>query len=795
MKEINLFMLACAMSLGFTPGALANTKAQSVIVPEEGWVTVYTQDFSGMPAGTSDTPDEEQLADLAYDLSSQYLGDEGWTGYGIYQAGEACALNCPNFGGFINTPETDLPGLIRVSFKLKSLDPIGTGKVMACRGGINNPRQVDTEASLRQFDTDGWQDYEFYFYNSTKDKVFVQINTVYYANDKKGIVIDDLKVEYNPTYLPLIQAVSTTSFSNDSFSVNWIPQQTSADADYLVSLYCEEKKGNDGVKADEDFSTWTVDSEGRISKASEGWNIVKMYPNHSGVVEFMGKKGLGFGHHEEIIELPSNGGRFTELSFDVINLKGENPEAWGAQIQVQGWNGNNWVPILSPSAYGMDENATERYDLGAWEDAGPDMYDPTIPAFRGLYSKIRFRCESANYGAILMVTNLHYETTVPTETVCLKKDVVSKETSISFAGLDMSKVHWVGIKTRDNGNHSGEAFYEPYGIAIPVIKEPTNVTESGYTANWEEVANAGSYIISYLNCKEVTETIEDYAIVLCDLADLKVGNSNYYDPTSIGNSYDLTDLSEYIDKGWTGAGNVVVDGALGCRGSYMPGMYGILSPELHLSNDGGKCTFNATVWGSAYSSLSIGTSAGVTESEIFENDGEKQITMTIEGCRNHDSIAIFSTDGQPFFIKNFSITQNLVEGDKIIVSSFSEEVPAGISSLEVEASVADGFIRAYDVAAYREDFTRESFSGYSELKVVPAPSQIREVNLSDNSICVSGSEITIRVKEIQTVMVAGIDGQTVYSNRIYPGTTAIRVPNPGVYIVGLGNERYKVFCK
>ncbi len=746
-----------------------------------------------MKAGTADLPDEEQLADAASALPSEMLGgEEGWTGFGVYQAGEACALNCPNFGGFINTPQTQMPGLIHVTFRMKSLDPIATGKVMACQGGILNPRQVDAEASLRQFLNDGWQEYEMYFHNQTSEPVFVQINTLYMADGKKGIVIDDLKVEYNPTYVPPIKTASTTAYNNDGFGVQWTPVRDSGNQDYLVSLYRFEKKGDKGVSIDEDFSSWTLNQDNQLENTGE-WNVVKMYANHPALIEHEGIKGITMGHHEEIVELPSNGGKFTELSFDITNLRGDEPNAWGAQVQVQGWDGNNWRAILSASAYGMDNLEVEHYDLGKWEDRGPDMYDPTIPAFRGLYSKIRFMCESANYGAMLHISNVHFETLAPTEKVAITSDQLLSESHIDYDGLDMSESYAVGIKMRENGNVSAEAFYEPYGVALPELNEPTNINVDGFTANWQPVDNASLYIVSSSYCKVLDEADEAYMLTECDLSDLNVGTDDYYEPKELGNSYELTDLSQEIGEGWEGFGIVAVDGAIGCKGTFMPGMYGIQSPELHLGNDNGHFTFKATVWGFEYSSLSIGTAAGVTESEMFQNDGDHEIIMEVEGGQNHDSIAIFSTDGQPFFIKDFSITQNLPEGAKIIISSTSTQVAGKKDYVNFYTPEVDGLVRAFDVAAYRKDYTREAFSGYSPLKFVTDRPESINSNISDPGfVTIDGLTVNIYLTASQKMTIYSIDGKIIYEATGVEGVNSISLPSKGIYIAKVGNISHKI---
>lgn len=789
--------VASAMSMvQFTPRQAEQSQETTTgiqKVPETGWELILEEDFSNMTLGTPDEHDDEQLANADYFIPDEYLTVDGeWTGFGLYQSGGACAIDFPSYGGFINTPAYPMQGLVKVSMRVKSLDEIGTAKVMICSGNIANPRIVDKEMSIRQFDIDGWQDYEFYFYNPSTDNVFVQINTLFFRDDKHGIVIDDLKIESNHSYIPAITEASSKDFTNDGFTVSW----TGNDDDYIVSLYEEAEKGMENVVIDTDFSAWNLDNNGMLPEVIEGWNVLKMYSNHSPLVEVAGKNMFAFGHHDEILELPSNGGRFTELSFDIVNMKGDNEKAWGTQIKLLGWNGNNWVNILSYSTNGNSDMERSSLNLGKWEDMGPDMYDPTIPAFRGLYSKIRLHCESANYGALMLIDNVHFETTPETETVCIKENEPIHGTYTTYTGLDMNKNYLVGIRINRDGNVSDEMIYEPYGIGSPIAIESTEATSDSFVANWQPVGKASEYLVTAFDCIVAEENIPEYVYHSASLENVVAGTDDYFNPKTIGNNYEYTDLSEYLGEGWLGFGNTLVDGAIGCKGSFMPGMYGILSPELHLGNNDGVYTITAEVWGCEWSSITIGGEKTIIESDMFFEDGWHTITLNIEGGINHDKIAIFSTDGQPFFIRNIKITQNINKGDYILTTVYSQHVSSDANELSIELpEFENGHMRAYDVIAYRKDYTREAVSSSSNVVVVDTPTGIVDTSIDELNISTIIGGIVIYTPLAQIADIYTVDGRKEVSVRCTDGENFISLPATGCYIIKVGNQAKKVIVQ
>lgn len=764
-------------------------------VPENGWQVQLEEDFSKMKAGTAEEHDGEHLIVAEdYSIPEDYVHTAGWTAYGIYQAGGACAVDYPQYGGFINTPAAVMPGLVRVSFRLKGLDEIRAVSVVLSKGSIGQPQQVAPNQTPRLFFEDGWQEYEYYFECRETEPVFVQFNCRYYNADGKGFVIDDLKVESNSDYLSPVAEMASALFTNDGFSVRWTPAEE-ADG-YLVSLYEEKTMGDADVELSWDFDGWTTEG-GALPDDTEGLEFVKMYPNHPAVVDYNGGKAIALGHHDEIIELPTNGGRFRELSFDMVNARGDHEKAWGSQVYLEGWNGDSWVYISNFGTNGMDDMAVGRLDLGAWEDAGPDPYTMAIPAFRGLYSKIRLVCESANYGAMMYIDNISMVTTPAAETVCVIEDEPVEGFEKTYDGLDMENRYLVGVKVKKGGIVSDERRHEPFGIATPKIMESADVDEDGFTANWERVSNAAAYLVTAYDCLVATEDVAGYMMADADMSGVSVGTTDYNKPEKLGNLEEYFDLTDYIDEGWFGAGVAAVDGAIGCRAcGYMPGMYGIMSPELNLHNDGGRFTVKALVWGRAGSSLSVGCNRNVGSSEEFADDDEHEVTVTVEGGTKHDRLAFFSTDGAPFFIKNLQVIQNVGKGGYILQAVDTREVAGENTSAHVDFPAVEGRDRAYDVMAGRVEFTRNAVSDYSETMLVKVNVGVDEAYADNEAmLTVRGNCLVTTLFNEAVMSIYTVDGQTVNVVDCPVGTTVVTLPASGMYVVRVGDTVTKVLVR
>lgn len=762
----------------------AKMKAPVRDTASEGWITLLEEDFSKMEAGTEDTHDEGQLADLEYKLDEKYFSMPGWTGFGIYQAGGSCAIDYPSYGGMLNTPEMEMKGLVRVSARYKSLDDIRAFTAVICKGGIGMPQQIAPQETVRLFSEDGWETAVYEFYNPYDDAAFLQFNTQYYTPNAHGFLIDDLKIEVLPSYIPPVEEVAAGEFSNGAFKVRWTPSELTDR--YLVSLYSDSPAGGNGEIYADDFTTWKADDKGHLTSVPDGWTI-STRDWHPTLVDCNGGKALALGRHEEFVEFPSNGGKITSFKATITNRLSKHPKAWGTQCNIWGWDGCKWSIIKSFSTLDMADGDTFTVDLGEWEDAPLGPYESTPHQFRGLYSKLRLMMSSANYGAMMLINDYEMETRAASELKQVIKDKSVTGTQTAFENLDPELDYFVGIKAVTDDYISDETMADAWGIATPEALPAENVTEQSFLARWQPVSHASAYLLSTFSAHVTDTPIKDYVVIGEDFSKASVGNTDFDNPEVLGNEVELFPLDDYTERpGWYGAGLTAVDGWIGassCR--FFPGMYGIQLPIVSVYSGTGDYKVKMHVRGEEGSSIIVMSSTSYNSSETFEATGEYDIEIPMTGGTAHEQLVLITSDGAPFFIDEISVVQDLQAGDAVLTPKNAFETRGDQSSMMITGMEAkEGEAWAYDVMAGRLDFTRHAVSEYSAPVIVKPQSGVNTAEISKGmDISVNGECLTLNLIKDANIEIYDTLGRLVASRRCSAGASDFSLPRNAVYFI------------
>lgn len=154
-------------------------------------------------------------------------------------------------------------------------------------------------------------------------------------------------------------------------------------------------------------------------------------------------------------------------------------------------------------------------------------------------------------------------------------------------------------------------------VKTPVVKAATDVTTTGFTANWEAVAGADVYQVT---CYEpVAITAEGDYIVLSEGFNL-VGIGTFQEPAYLDDFYiDFTEYNFTETPDWSGFLPVFARGMVS-------GV--IYSPYIDLTADGGKFTVHLSITGYAGAQVQV-TSNGSTEET-------KMLTLTRTGSNDFD---------------------------------------------------------------------------------------------------------------------------------------------------------------
>lgn len=372
--------------------------------------------------------------------------------------------------------------------------------------------------------------------------------------------------------------------------------------------------------------------------------------------------------------------------------------------------------------------------------------------------------------------------------------------------------------SRKGSHRSKEAVSAAYSSVKPQVLPPTDVTATGFTANWEPVSGAEGYAVLVYNRSEAPS--DGVYAVLYENFNL-VSAGSWVEPEWVDEYYiDLSrDPYNYTyGPDWTVAGYA----------SFAGGMVGgvIYSPYIDLTNDGGTFTVNICVQGYSGSEYVV-TSCGATEeseSFILTETGANEFSATFtNGC--HDTFLRFVDNGFPdddgthadcfTYLDEVTVTQQLKAGDQVLqLVDLNEEIDAPDTSCPFEPLrfTYDENTFYYDVVAAFRDYDdpddpysyEQWYSDYSDLQEVkldkpapddpddpddPEPDGIRSAGTSAE-VFATGAQgaIHLVLPQPQHVSVYGLDGRCVASRLIGSGSVDLPVA-AGVYIISTESGR------
>lgn len=738
-------------------------------VSQEDGVLIY-EDFSLMNAGSEETPDDEHLIDPNADvwyLPSEYTQEPGWIGMGIYQAGGTCALNYPDYGGYINTPEGDYSGTLTISFRTKRLAH-DTSKQAAvyvgvCSGGITS--SSPTILSYQSFTvTNDWTEYSFTvdITKSTSDE-FVQFNTYNY------ILIDDIKIAGESTALAQPELKAATHHTIDGFTANWEPV-TKAES-YLLSLYYEDTQGDDSVRSyNESFENLNV-ADNSLDATNpaipEGWALNlgdsdQVYTDQENVSD--GNYALHVGPNSTSIEMPNNGGRYLSCDFRlrVVNGISELSGDFTGHIYIYGWDGYKWESPGNQYLYIVDNE---------WH--GCDI--SSIVA--GNYYAVKLVFDSFS-GCDVAFDDFNWTTTPPAQKVVVQSDIKVEDTSYTFTGLDPYTDYFYTVKAVNDsrGIDSGEptSAMSAIGVAPPTPNTPTDITDNSYKASWSAVPKATSYQATNYKVYTAPEPIELYEVM----------NENFSKADSddiefLNNLSSLLILNDYTDYyGWYGYITLVGNGGIGAGGDSTYGIAGqIQSPELSLGN--GDKSYKVTVMVAGTPGDIIKVMNSSREIQQIQLDSSMQAaTLDFHNGIEGDILTFYSYFDESFMLYNVIVAQSLNAGDKVAVMleesrTYDLETNFDITPLD-EPNTTYGF----DVQSIYRKYYSNSWSDRSTRSYLTDADSVN--NVIDNH------DTTTTIFTVSGIKVATIQSISNLSNLHL---------NPGIYILKQAGKVSKIAIK
>lgn len=393
----------------------------------------------------------------------------------------------------------------------------------------------------------------------------------------------------------------------------------------------------------------------------------------------------------------------------------------------------------------------------------------------------------------------------------LLKDEEVTTTSKKVEGLEEGKTYYYTVRTK-----KGE-YISDYSNEIEVVEvisnvdapkglAATNITASGFTANWEAVAKAAKYEVMLFKTEAIAETTEK-KILDEDFSKVTKGTLSYIE---LGDK-----LEEYLDAstnvpGWYAINHCYAAGHIGLSPFGSKGS--ITTPALDLSaNKGaGKLTINMAEgsYGTYYEGAAVTISlyngneetAAETKTVTLE-ENFKEYTVEFTKGTAESYIEISYSGSNKLFIDYMNVTTTLNAGDKYTSLVETREVEGNNTSADFSVAFDENTTYSYQVIAY----VRTVVNGEIDLlgSAASEPVEVKYVPTGVNGITNNGESTSLRVTDGGVVVVLdspaainvyGMGGQMMKSVHGVKGANSISLA-PGVAIVKAGNKSYKVVIR
>lgn len=317
-------------------------------------------------------------------------------------------------------------------------------------------------------------------------------------------------------------------------------------------------------------------------------------------------------------------------------------------------------------------------------------------------------------------------------------------TSKVVSGLDETKTYYYDVRATNGemvSDRSNEIeVVEVFSFVLPPKALPaTDITSSGFTANWEAAENASRYTVILSRTETMTEE-KEVNIIEDDFSKVKEGS--FGEP-----EYKIsTVLDDFTAQpGWTADGNTCL--AVGHMGIAPFGNDGyVMTPALDLSHNNGTFTVKVNM-----AEMYIGQPSSGTDVEFRLYNGEtlaetKSVTLE-EGFKDYTAdftagtaesyIQIYykntaENSSNKLFIDKFAVSQTLSAGESYSTRIEEREV-GNVTSEKFSVELSETVSYTYQVVAHARTVTGGELdwitSGESDAIEVTYQEEVKNVTI------------------------------------------------------------------
>jgi len=622
------------------------------------------EDFSAFTAGTENKPDSNIIANY-YGNPGMYIdksltAQSTWSGNNVYMAGGKVALVSPNeyTGSDLNTPLGDYSGDITITFRVKALVNsdlfvnILKGGYAASDGA--STKGGDNFESYRIYASQGWKEVTLKFTNLSADNDgFVQFHN--YGT----IIIDNVKVTTTPDFIAPPKLLSPTNFTKTTFTANWEPVRISYN--YYIDLYKKVYTSDQNASYNETFESMGKDG----SNAPKDWTFVQHGTTKVGdTAGADSTKGLILTNNDTITT-PFNYSKYSAINLwvHVYDPDPDNNEGiyeTSIKIEIQTSDGWEEYGALDPSSFFTGKV----FDLGK----RLSYYS---------YYAVRFIVSGLPEGDYVSLDNINLTTGRPAKLEEVEGGypgyfyATTKNSSYTFTDLDPLSDYYYSVRSHYVSMFSDRKPVLAFGVSVPTPTSVSNVTNSGYTANWETAPKATRYRVYNYGVNTIDKDEADHTVMDEDFSKIDASVTTCtdpYNPEAVGNE-GFTELDDYTTLlGWGGIGTTLSQGMIGAEATSSVVNY-VRTPMMYLDNaDSFKLKIKA--YGTPDDALMI--KAGDKDYAIyFKKVGDDDKKGEIDGVyeiplrSKHLTIFFYSNGKKAFILDNVKFTQNVSAGSKV----------------------------------------------------------------------------------------------------------------------------------
>lgn len=336
-------------------------------------------------------------------------------------------------------------------------------------------------------------------------------------------------------------------------------------------------------------------------------------------------------------------------------------------------------------------------------------------------------------------------------------------------------------------------------VMAPVANEATEVSATGFTANWSPVENAASYTLQV----ERRQPSAGGDILLSE----NFGNSSKASTNNVGGTKSMQDIDDryFVTPGWRGKYVFPEEGMMKLGNSSNGGA--LCTPALDLSSCDG--VFTVRFDASRYNNLEEQTmmkvylegdenNAQTTDRLPLEPMGT--YTMTFTGGTASSRIVLESTAGSDkkrAYIDNIVVYSGEVQSGEMARATVAGEWPLTLTGITATSYVFTdldpGYVYTYRVKALTAEGEESTYSNAVKVDLTGTTGicDILEIN---HRVYAAEGEIVVESEAALPVEVVNLMGQVVATANIN-GRAVLSVPAPGIYIVRGGTTVTRVVVR